>query len=81
MSVIDCPCGQDCWAGVEEEDRHFAEETLHWKMSALKREAKTFGGLVGDRIVRGIEATEKRMVTARNRFIERVMGYDKGSLD
>ena len=37
MSVVDCPCGQDCFAFCSEGDRYRAEESLHWKQAAFKR--------------------------------------------
>ncbi len=81
MSAIDCPCGQDCFAEFPEEARSVSEGTLHWQAALLRVEARKIGGAVGQAIEDGMRATEARMATARNRFIERVMGYDKGSLD
>lgn len=81
MSVIDCPCGQDCFVDFDEDGRSVAEGTLHWQAALLSIAGREFGGAV-ERELKGIlRAIESRMVTARNRFIERVMGYEKGSLN
>ena len=81
MSVVDCPCGHDCYADTAEEDRHFAEETLHWKQAEVVREAEKIGGVVADAIVSSVKATIARMEYGRNRFIERVLGRKPGELD
>ncbi len=72
-SVIVCPCGHDCFAGCEEEDRHFAEETLHWKRAELVREAEKLGGFVADYVRHGIATSQESMRKAQVHFIERVL--------
>ncbi len=56
---IDCPCGQDCYAGEPEASRAVAESTLHWRMAVgraeLNAELRKLGNLIQDKIVALLE--------------------------